>query len=80
MQTGSKNKAKVAIAHSLARTVYHLISDPDSKYKEKGDVRVNNPVRQIKNSLEKLKRLGVTVNYNEHTKIVDAKLEITQKI
>lgn len=80
MQTGSRNKAKVAIANSIARAIYYLISEESIHYKDLGDARVTNPDRQIKNCLKKLTKLGVVVNYHIHTKVCEAKKEITKTI
>ena len=78
MRLGSRNKAKVAIANTIARTIYCILMDKGkatNRYKELGATRVYNQKQQIKNYLGKLKGLGVEINYHEETKIFEAKKE-----
>jgi len=79
MKTGSRNKAKVAIANKLARAIFHIIADPIQKYKEKGYQKVITNDDKVQNHIRALKKLGVTVNYKVVEKIVDAENNIEVK-
>jgi len=69
LRLGSKNKAKVAVANSIARALFWMIKEK-IPYKDPGPFRVNNPQKQIKNMVKKLQSLGVKVEYFTEEKIV----------
>ncbi len=60
-QLGSRRKADVAIANRIARTIYHLIRDPNQRYRDLGSTRVEGVEQQIKRKIGQLKALGVNV-------------------
>ncbi len=70
IQTGSRNKAKVAIANRIARLVYKMIIDPECVFKDQGQLKVHTPEKKIKNLIGKLKSLGVNVEYSTHQKVI----------
>jgi hypothetical protein len=74
-QLGSANKAKVAIANRIARTIYHLIKKPELAFHDLGQLRVESPEKRINRLIGQLKSMGVTVEYYPHQKIVEAKKE-----
>jgi hypothetical protein len=47
------------------------------RYKDLGEVRINSTEQQIKNTIRKLKNLGLEVNYYHHKKFVEAKRNIS---
>ena len=61
LQTGSKNKATVAIANRIARVIYHLIKDPDRRFTDLTKSRVLSTDYQIKRKIAQLRQLGVEV-------------------
>lgn len=69
LRTGSKNKAKVAIANRIARSIFTILSEPDLKFKDLGSHRVFDDQKQIKYHLEKLKKLGTEINMITKEKI-----------
>lgn len=69
MKTGSKNKAKVAIANRLARSIFYILSDKNLRYKELGSHHVIDEQRQIKHHIAKLVNLGIEVNLVTKEKI-----------
>ncbi len=69
MKTGSRNKAKVAIANRMARAIYCILSGENICYKELGSNRVINEEKKIKNLINQLKSLGVQVNHHTEEKI-----------
>ena len=73
LKTGSRNKAKVAIANRLARAIYHIIKSTDIRYKDIGPQRVNSEEAQINNLIRQLKKKGLEVDYQVTKKIVTAK-------
>lgn len=70
IQTGSRNKAKVAIANRIARLVYKMIKDPNCYFIDQGQIKVKSPETKIKNLIGKLKKLGVDVQYQTEQKII----------
>jgi len=73
---GSKNKAKVAIANRMARAIYHIIKDK-VRFKDIGAVRADTTDHQIRRAINKLKSLGVDVQFHYHQKIVEATKPVT---
>jgi hypothetical protein len=69
MKTGSRNKAKIAIANCMARAIYCILAGEDIYYRELGSQRVHNEEKQIKNLINRLKSLGVQVNHHTEEKI-----------
>ena len=71
IQTGSRNKAKVAIANKIARVIYKMITDSTcDKFIDPGPVKAVNPQKKIKNLIQQLQRLGVDVEHHTKEKIV----------
>jgi transposase len=64
MQTGSRLKASVAIANRICRAIYHIIKNPQAKYKDLGWVRVDDAERAIKRKIGQLKAMGLNVVYD----------------
>ena len=62
-QTGSRLKASVAIANRITRAVYHIIRNPNARYKDLGWVRVEDTDRAIKRKIGQLRAMGLTVTY-----------------
>jgi hypothetical protein len=69
LRTGSKNKAKVAIANRIARSIFCILSDQNLRFKDLGSRRVIDEEKQVKYHLEKLKKLGAEVNLITKEKI-----------
>lgn len=69
LRTGSKNKAKVAIANRIARSIYCILSDQNLRFKDLGSHHVIDEQKQIKYHLEKLKKLGAEINMITKEKI-----------
>lgn len=68
---GSANKAKVAIANRIARTVYKIIAG--DTYKDLGYCRAMEHEDKIKVLINQLKALGVNIRHEGHQKIVSVK-------
>ena len=68
---GSANKAKVAIANRIARSVYKVLAG--DKYKELGYGRAIEHEVKIKTLINQLKALGVDIRHERHEKIVSVK-------
>lgn len=62
----------MAIANRIARAVYHIIKD-GCEFKDIGAVRVETKDQQIKRTINKLKSLGVDVNFHYHQMMIEAK-------
>ena len=78
IQTGSRNKAKVAIANRIARLVYKMMIDPECYFKDQGQIKVKSPEQKIKNLIGKLSSLGVDIQYLTEQKIIAKnKIEIS---
>jgi hypothetical protein len=65
---GSANKAKVAIANRLARSIYKVLAG--DAYKELGYLRGDPKEDQVKQLVQKLRSLGVQVFHHKHQTIV----------
>jgi len=76
LQTGSRNKAKVAIANKISRVIFKMLNDKNCKYKDPGPIKAVNPQKKIMNLVNKLKKLGVEINYHTEEKI-ECKSKIT---
>ena len=68
---GSANKAKVAIANRLARTIYKILAG--DKYKEIGYQRGDPHEKKIKVLINQLRALGVDIHHHNHQLIVSEK-------
>lgn len=68
---GSANKAKVAIANRIARTVYKVLAG--DRYRELGYGRAIEHEVKIKTLINQLKALGVDIRHEKHEKIVSIK-------
>ena len=55
-----KNRAAVAVAHSLLTVIYHLLKNPESEYQDLGVAYFDqrNPTRQTKHLVKRLENLG----------------------
>jgi transposase len=80
LKTGSRNKAKVAIANRLARAIYHIIAKPGQKFRDIGPQRVNSQARQIQSLIRKLREEGVSVDFELTQKIVKAKQTVEVRV
>ena len=69
IQLGSRNKALVAIANRIARTIYHILKDEDRRYKDLGPTRTDNSEQLIRRKIAQLKALEVEVSYDSIQKI-----------
>ncbi len=65
---GSANKAKVAIANRLARSIYKILGGEN--YRELGYCRAIDHEDKIKVLINQLKALGVNIRHERHEKIV----------
>jgi hypothetical protein len=70
---GSANKAKVAIANRLARSIYQVLGGQN--YKDLGYMRGDPVEKQVEVLVRKLKSLGVDIKHERHQMIVS-----TQKV
>jgi hypothetical protein len=68
---GSSNKAKVAIANRLARTIFKVLGG--ASYKELGYRRGVDHEDKIRILINQLKALGVNIRHEGHEKIVSVK-------
>jgi hypothetical protein len=73
---GSANKAKVAIANRMARAIYFIIKE-GCRFKDLGSTRADTKNQQIRRAVNKLKSLGVDVNFHYHQMLVEAKRPLT---
>ena len=71
---GCANKAKVAIANRVARSVYKIMAG--DSYKELGYSRVVNEQRKIHSLVSKLRLLGVKVRTECHEMIVTETVKV----
>jgi hypothetical protein len=71
---GSANKAKVAIANRIARTIYKIMAG--DKYKEIGCMRGDPHEMKVKELVGKLRALGVDIRHHNHQMIV-SKRDVT---
>lgn len=65
---GSANKAKVAIANRLARTIYIVLAG--EKYKDIGYLRGDPKEDQVSKLIQQLRSLGVNVFHHKHQTIL----------
>jgi hypothetical protein len=71
LQTGAKNKAKVAIANRIARAIYWIIKEEQRRYQERGNVgAVRNRETELKRLMKKVVALGYDVNSLEPGKFI----------
>lgn len=63
-QLGSRLKATVAIANRICRALYHLIKNPNERFKDLGWLRVENADRAIRRKIGQLRAMGLTVQYD----------------
>ena len=80
MRTGSRNKAKVAIANRIARALFIMLSNPSIKWRDIGPQRANTEEQQIRDLVRKLEKRGVKVDYHVKKKLVSAEREQVVKI
>ncbi len=75
MKTGSANKAKVAIANRLARSIYKILGG--QQYRELGYMRGDPHEIKIKRLVNQLRALGVDIKHINHQMIVsDRKITV----
>jgi hypothetical protein len=68
---GSANKAKVAIANRIARTIYKVMGGEN--FKDLGYCRAVEHEDKIRILINQLKALGVDIRHEGHEKIVSVK-------
>lgn len=68
---GSANKAKVAIANRLARSIYKVLGGEN--YKDLGYMRGDPLEKQVEILVRKLKKLGVDIKHENHQMIVSTR-------
>lgn len=64
---GSANKAKVAIANRIARSIYKVLAG--DKYKEIGYLRGDPHENKVRKLVGQLKALGVNIRHESHQMI-----------
>lgn len=74
---GSANKAKVAIANRLARSIYLILGG--DKYRELGYMRGDPHERKIERLVNQLRALGVNIKHVNHQMIVSDKKITVEK-
>lgn len=67
---GSANKAKVAIANRLARTIYKVLGG--KPFKDIGYMRGDPHEQQVRRLVAQLKNLGVDIQHVNHQLIVSS--------
>lgn len=67
---GSANKAKVAIANRLARTIYKVLGG--EPFKDIGYMRGDPHEQQVRRLVAQLKNLGVDIKHENHQLIVNS--------
>lgn len=65
---GSANKAKVAIANRIARTIYKILAG--DRYKEIGYMRGDPHEQKIRSLVAQLKAMGVHIMHHNHQMII----------
>jgi transposase len=62
-----RNRAAVAVAHSLFIVMYHLLKNPESEYQDLGVAYFDqrNPARQVKHLVKRLENLGYDVTLTQ---------------
>ncbi len=68
---GSANKAKVAIANRLARSIYKVLGG--ATFKDIGYMRGDPLEKQVETLVRKLKKLGVDIKHENHQMIVSTR-------
>ena len=71
---GSANKAKVAIANRMARSIYKILAG--DSYKEIGYMRGDPHEVKVKALVNQLRALGVNIRHHNHQMIV-SKRDVT---
>lgn len=63
-----RNRAAVAVGHSLLVVLYHLMKNPESEYQDLGVAYFDqrNPARQVKHLVKRLNSLGFDVTLTAH--------------
>lgn len=74
---GSTNKAKVAIANRLARSIYKVLGG--ESYKELGYMRGDPREGEIEKLVKKLRALGVDIQHRNHQEIMSTKIVSVEK-
>ena len=72
---GARNKAKVAIANRIARSVYKVLGG--ESYRELGYARANSSEAKTKNLLNQLKNLGLKIRYVGNEVIVSETMQVS---
>jgi hypothetical protein len=72
---GSKNKAKVAIANRLARTIYRVLGG--YPFKDIGYMRGDPHEEKVRRLVAELRSLGVNIKQHNHQMIVDSVRKVT---
>lgn len=72
---GSKNKAKVAIANRLARTIYKVLGG--SPFKDIGYMRGDPQEEKVKRLVAQLRNLGVNIKHHNHQMIIESVRKVT---
>ena len=67
---GSANKAKVAIANRMARTIYKVLGG--APFKDIGYMRGDPHENQVRRLVAQLKNLGVDIRHENHQMIVNS--------
>lgn len=68
---GSANKAKVAIANRMARSIYFVLGG--RSYKELGYMRGDPREKRVEQLVKKLRALGVDIHHKNHQMIVSTR-------
>jgi len=71
---GSANKAKVAIANRVARSVFIVLAG--TSYKELGYERAKTNEGKIKVLVKQLKNLGVNIRFEGHEQIISEAVKV----
>jgi hypothetical protein len=74
---GSANKAKVAIANRLARSIYLILGG--DQYRELGYMRGDPHEIKVKRLVNQLRALGVDIKHVEHQMIVSTRKITVEK-
>lgn len=72
---GSANKAKVAIANRLARTIYKVLGG--AEFKDIGYKRGDPHEDQVRRLVAQLKNLGVDIKHQNHQMIIESVRKVT---
>ena len=74
---GSANKAKVAIANRLARSIYKILCG--DRYKEIGYMRGDPHEVKVRMLVNQLRAMGVNIFHHNHQMIVSEKRVVVEK-